>query len=146
MTQIYTGEQEGTFQTRLTNANYIQFTSDGKFIVVTFKPTGRNDFANSSQSGGRQSEIWNTASRRTVYHSNIYQILQFYPNGHNLVCASFRKARLVNTVDLDTANVHGSEVPLSKDAIRIHTTLAFAIQQGVHRLAGIDLDRGSVHV
>lgn len=142
----HTGEQEGTCRTRLTNANRIQFASDGNFIAVTFKPTTGN-FTSSSQSGNRQSEVWNTTSRTTVYHSNDYQILQFYPNGHNLVCASSRKARHVNTLDIDTVkNRRGSEVPLSEDSVRIHTTLAFAIQSGVHRLAGIDLDSGFVHV
>jgi WD40 repeat protein len=140
-----TGGEEGTFQTRLTNANHIQFASDGNFIAVTFKPTTR-DFTRSSKSGSRQSEIWNTASRKTVYHSNVYQILQFYPTGHNLVCASFRKAQCVNTLDLETANVRGSEVPLSDDIIRIYTTLTFASKPNAHRLAGIDLDSGSVRV
>jgi WD40 repeat protein len=140
-----TGGEEGTFRTRLTNANHIQFASDGNFIAVTFKPITR-DFTRSPKSGNRQSEIWNTATRKTVYHSNVYQILQFYPDGYNLVCASFRKAQCVNTLDLETAKLRGSEVPLSDDAIRIHTTLAFASQPNVHRLAGIDLDNGSVRV
>jgi WD40 repeat protein len=140
-----TGKQEGTLQTRLTNANHIQFASDGDFIAVTFKPIV-STLTSRSKSGGRQSEIWNTASRRIVHHSNVYQILRFYPNGHNLVCGSFFTAQNIKTLDLDAANVRGSEVSLGKDAIRIHPTLAFAIQPDVHRLAGIDLDSCSVHV
>ena len=140
-----TGEQEGTLRTRLTNANYIQFASDGNFIAVTYKPTVSR-LTDLSQTGGRQSEIWNTASRRVVYHSNVYQILRFYPNGHNLVCGSFCKAQDIKTLDLDAANVRASEVSLSFDAIRVHPTLAFSIEPDTHRLAGIELDRGSVYV
>lgn len=139
-----TGHETATLRTHVVDANHIEFSSDAEFIVLTFEPITR-DFTSSAQPRSRQSEIWHTTARKMVYHSNTYQVLQFFPRCHDLVCASFCKALHVSSLNLDRPRLRGSEAPVSEDAMRMYP-VTLSNQSNTRRIAAVNLDRGGVHV